>query len=155
MGIFLRQDTLHRVVSEIKANDKRIVFTNGCFDILHVGHVRYLQQAKALADYLIVAVNSDASVKRIKPNRPINDEISRVEVLLALSSVDFVTIFDEDTPYNLIKLLMPDILVKGGDWKPNEIVGSDIIREVYSLQYHQGRSTTEIIRRIRDLPPDE
>lgn len=152
MGIFLSQETLQKVVSEIKSSSKKVVFTNGCFDILHVGHVRYLKEAKSLGDYLIVALNSDSSVRSIKPNRPVNDEFSRAEVLLAIQFVDFVTIFNEDTPYNLIKMLSPDILVKGGDWKTEDIVGADIVKNVYSLPYHQGQSTTEIIKKIRGLP---
>ena len=112
-----------------KANrSKRIVFTNGCFDILHVGHKRYLQKAATLGDMLIVGVNSDASVRRLKgPLRPINSERDRAEMLSALAFVDYVVIFEEETPYNLIKEIQPDVLVKGGDYKPEEVVGKDIV----------------------------
>ncbi|MCX8026278.1 MAG: D-glycero-beta-D-manno-heptose 1-phosphate adenylyltransferase [Thermodesulfovibrionales bacterium] len=154
MALFVSQDTLKRLVLEIQSYGKKVVFTNGCFDIIHVGHVRYLKEAKSLGDYLIVAVNSDASVSRLKPNRPINDASSRVEVLLALQCIDFVTIFEEDTPYNLIKLLKPNILVKGGDWSIDNIVGADIVDNVCTLTYHKGCSTTEIIQKIRRLPLD-
>jgi rfaE bifunctional protein nucleotidyltransferase chain/domain len=129
----------------------RIVFTNGCFDIIHVGHVRYLRAARALGDLLVVGLNSDASVARLKPGRPINNETWRAEVLAALEMVDYVTIFNEDTPLELIKLLGPDVLVKGGDWKTADIVGADIVPEVYSLPFTEGVSTTIIIDAIRSL----
>lgn len=128
---------------------KKIVFTNGCFDILHAGHVRYLREAKKLGDILVVAVNSDRSVSEIKPGRPINAEARRAEVVAALDMVDYVTLFDEATPYELIKFLRPDVLVKGGDWKVDEIVGSDLVPETRSLPYIEGFSTTEIIRKLR------
>ncbi len=132
----------------------KIVFTNGCFDILHKGHVAYLNEAKKLGDILIVGVNSDASVQRLKgPTRPVNKQNDRAYVLSQLKSVDFVEIFDEDTPLNLIKKIMPNILVKGGDWKPEQIVGSKEVQQgggvVYSLQFIEGYSTTSIISRIQ------
>ncbi len=135
--------------------NKKIVFTNGCFDILHSGHVHYLNEARQQGDLLIVGLNSDASVKRLKgESRPINNEEDRKFVLQNLKSVDFVEIFTEDTPYNLIKKIMPNVLVKGGDWKPEEIVGSDIVLansgEVKSLSFIQGRSTTNIINKINE-----
>lgn len=133
--------------------DKKVVFTNGCFDILHSGHVEYLIQAKSCGDLLVVGLNSDESVKRLKgEERPINKQIDRKIVLENLKPVDFVFIFDEDTPYNLIKEIMPDVLVKGGDWKPSEIVGSDLVinngGEVKSLMFKDGYSSTNIINKI-------
>ncbi|QWR76625.1 D-glycero-beta-D-manno-heptose 1-phosphate adenylyltransferase [Candidatus Magnetomonas plexicatena] len=138
-------------VNTLKADGKKIVFTNGCFDIVHVGHTRYLSMAKALGDILIVAVNSDDSVRRLKPGRPIVSEHERAEVLASLSAVDYVMIFNEDTPYETISELRPDVLVKGGDWEKEDIVGSDIVSEVHSLPFVDGRSTTEIINKIKGL----
>ncbi len=142
------------IVKELKSKNKKIVFTNGCFDILHSGHVQYLAEAKELGDILILGLNSDRSVKRLKGNeRPINNEIERATVLFALYSVSYIVIFEEDTPYMLINHIKPDILVKGGDWKPEEIVGSDIVRsyngEVKSLSFIAGKSTTEIINKMK------
>lgn len=139
-----------------KNRDKKIVFTNGCFDIIHSGHVHYLNEARSLGDLLFVGLNSDASVKRLKGNdRPVNDEQERKFILENLKCVDFVEIFNEDTPYELIKNVMPNILVKGGDWTPDKIVGSDIVLasggKVMSLKFIDGRSTTEIIKKIRKL----
>ena len=134
--------------------EKKVVFTNGCFDILHKGHVSYLNEAKSLGDILVIGLNSDQSVKRLKgESRPINDENDRKFLLENLKAVDFVFIFEEDTPYNLIKEVKPNVLVKGGDWKPEEIVGSDIVqslgREVRSLSFIQGHSTTNTINKIQ------
>ncbi|GAQ95341.1 rfaE bifunctional protein, domain II [Thermodesulfovibrio aggregans] len=148
MSKILTPEELKKKIDKFKKEGKRTVFTNGCFDILHVGHIRYLKEAKKLGSILIVAINSDKSVRKIKPLRPINPENERAEVLSALEFVDFVTFFDEDTPYELIKYLKPDVLVKGGDWKIEEIVGADIVKEVYSLPYVEGVSTTEIINKI-------
>ncbi len=133
----------------------RVVFTNGCFDILHEGHVRYLAEAKSLGDKLIVGLNSDASVTKLKgPSRPINTSKSRAIVLAGLESVDAIIVFEEETPYKLISLLLPDILVKGGDWKTEDIVGSDIVIElggkVFSLSFHEGYSTTLIEEKIKN-----
>ncbi|MDA8240079.1 MAG: D-glycero-beta-D-manno-heptose 1-phosphate adenylyltransferase [Nitrospiraceae bacterium] len=136
------------VCRRLQSEGKKIVFTNGCFDILHKGHVRYLRQAKRMGDVLVVGVNSDRSVSRLKPGRPVNLERDRAEVLEALCVVDYVTIFDEKTPYRLIKSLKPDVLVKGGDWKKEDIVGSDIAKETHSLPYVKGASTTRIIEKI-------
>lgn len=132
--------------------EKRIVFTNGCFDILHRGHAAYLNEAKSLGDILIVGLNSDKSVKRLKgESRPINSELDRKFLLENLRSVDFVEIFEEDTPYNLISKVRPNILVKGGDWKPEQIVGSDVVLglggQVKSLGFENGYSTTGIIEK--------
>lgn len=148
MGRVTKADELKNEIDNLKKQGKKVVFTNGCFDILHIGHVRYLKEAKKLGDILVVAINSDKSVRKIKPLRPINPENERAEVLSSLEMVDFVTFFDEETPYNLIKLLKPDVLVKGGDWKVENIVGADLVREVYSLAYVEGVSTTGIIERV-------
>lgn len=136
-----------------KLQSKIIVFTNGCFDILHRGHVEYLSEAKSLGDILVVGLNSDSSVKRLKgESRPINRDIDRAIVLSSLDFVDFVIIFQEDTPYNLIKHIRPNILVKGGDWKVEEIVGADIVRKnggkVFSLPYLKNYSTSQMIEKI-------
>ncbi|MDX1809437.1 MAG: D-glycero-beta-D-manno-heptose-7-phosphate kinase [Sulfurospirillaceae bacterium] len=130
--------------------DKKIVFTNGCFDILHVGHVKYLEIAKSFGDMLIVGLNSDASVKRLKgESRPINPHHDRAYVLSALESVSFVVEFEEDTPYELISAIRPDVLVKGGDYKGKEVVGSDIAKEVRLVDFVDGKSTTSIIEKAR------
>lgn len=139
---------LKQICGQLAGQGRKIVFTNGCFDILHKGHVRYLRQARKLGDVLVVGLNSDRSVSLIKPGRPINSEKDRAEVLASLCMVDYVTIFDEKTPYGLIKSLKPDVLVKGGDWKKEEIVGSDVVEETYSLPYVKGISTTGIIKKI-------
>jgi D-glycero-beta-D-manno-heptose 1-phosphate adenylyltransferase len=142
-------------VERARAQGKRIVFTNGVFDILHPGHVRYLRDARALGDLLIVGINSDRSVKALAkaPDRPINGEAERAEVLGALASVDAVVIFDEDTPHALISDLQPDILVKGADWGENEIVGRDVVEarggRVVRVQLADGYSTTRLIERVR------
>jgi rfaE bifunctional protein nucleotidyltransferase chain/domain len=133
---------------------RRVVFTNGCFDLLHPGHVRYLEQARARGDLLVVALNSDASVSRLKgPERPINRLADRLEVMAALECVDFVTWFEEDTPLGAILSLRPDVLVKGGDWKVADIVGGKEVLswggKVRSLPYVEGKSTTRIIERAK------
>jgi len=147
----LNWNELKKVVDKLRADGKKIVFTNGCFDIIHVGHIRYLRQAKELGDVLVIGLNSDKSVSLIKPNRPINSQNNRAEVLSSLEMVDYVTLFDQETPYELIKLIKPDILVKGGDWKKEEIVGSDVAKETHSLPYVEGVSTSEIIEKIKKL----
>ena len=150
----------HKILSAEELNSfrkdnaqKKIVFTNGCFDILHVGHKRYLQQAATLGDILVVGVNSDASVRRLKgPTRPVNNEQDRAEMLSALGFIDYVVIFDEDTPYELIKKIQPDVLVKGGDYKPEEVVGKDIVEarggQLELISFVEGKSTTNIIKKI-------
>ena len=135
-------------------NRSRIVFTNGCFDLLHVGHIRYLQEARSLGDKLVVALNSDASVQKLKgPTRPVQQELDRVEIMAALACVDYVTLFGEQTPLEIIEMLKPDILVKGGDWTPDKIVGSDFVikngGQVKSLAFQPGRSTSSIIEKIK------
>ena len=142
------------ITKELHASARQIVFTNGCFDIIHAGHVTYLSQAKALGDVLIVGLNCDASVKRLKgEDRPINAEQDRALVLAAFSFVDYVVIFEEDTPYELIKQVQPNILVKGGDWQAGEIVGADLVLEsggmVQSLNFVEGLSTTSIIEKLQ------
>lgn len=144
---------LEKFLSDNK--DKRIVFTNGCFDILHRGHVTYLTEARKLGDLLVIGLNSDASVKRLKgPERPINKEEDRQYVLSQLKAVDFVEIFTEDTPLNLILKVQPKILVKGGDWKIDQIVGAKEVLanggDVFSLNFVDGYSTTSIIHKIQD-----
>jgi len=151
MGKILNWNELKRAVDEAKAKGRKIVFTNGCFDVLHIGHIRYLRDAKALGDVLVIGLNSDKSVSIIKPGRPVNPQDRRAEILAALEMVDYISIFEEDTPYELIKVVQPDILVKGGDWKKEDIVGSDIAKETRSLPYVKGVSTTEIIEKIKKL----
>ena len=151
MKKILNRNELKKAVDEAQAAGKKVVFTNGCFDILHIGHIRYLRDAKALGDVLAIGLNSDKSVSKIKPGRPINPEGHRAEILSSLEIVDYVTLFDEETPYELIKLLKPDVLVKGGDWKKEDIVGSDIAKETRSLPYVKGISTTKLIEKIKKL----
>jgi len=147
--------TIQQTVYGWKSSGEKIVFTNGCFDILHYGHLHYLADAKALGNKLIVGLNSDASVSRLKGiHRPINDILTRLHMLAALQMVDLVVVFEEDTPFNLIKKLLPDFLVKGGDWSPEQIVGSDLVLEnggkVLSLPFVKGYSTTNIEEKIRN-----
>jgi rfaE bifunctional protein nucleotidyltransferase chain/domain len=151
--------TLEKAKQEIegfKASGKKTVFTNGCFDILHPGHTRYLCDARGLGDRLIVAVNSDRSVRAVKgPERPVRTEQTRAEMLAALGCVDTVIIFDEDNPKKVIQYLLPDILVKGGDWAEDEIIGSDVVKaaggEVKRIPFVAGFSTTDLIEKIRKL----
>lgn len=144
-------EEIEQVVTRLKSHNKKIVFTNGCFDILHRGHVTYLDTAKSFGDTLILGLNADSSVKRLKGDtRPINNQEDRAFILAALESVDYVVIFDEDTPYNLISIVQPDILVKGGDYKSKEVVGSDIANEVKLVDFVDGRSTTKTIDKIQN-----
>ena len=142
-------------VERARGEGRKIVFTNGVFDILHPGHIRYLRDARALGDLLIVGVNSDRSVKALNkaPDRPINPEHERAEVLSALASVDAVVVFDEDTPHEIISAVQPDILVKGADWGADAIVGRDVVEarggKVVRIPLADGYSTTKIIERIR------
>lgn len=140
-------------LDECRKNGKRIVFTNGCFDILHRGHVEYLSKAAAFGDVMVVGLNTDASVKRLKgPSRPVNDEYARSFVLAGLEFVSAVVLFDEDTPYNLIKKVQPDFLVKGSDYKPENIVGYDIVTakggKVVTVDLVEGFSTTKTIEKM-------
>ncbi len=140
---------LKKWVDTARANGQKIVFTNGCFDILHAGHVSVLEFARSKGDLLVVGLNSDASVKRLKgPSRPVNSQADRALVLAALESVSAVCVFEEDTPYNLIKLVHPDVLVKGGDYKPSEIVGREFAKKVVRFALLKGRSTTNIIKKV-------
>ena len=137
-----------KTLLELLPKDKTTVFTNGCFDILHSGHVKYLKEAKSFGDILVLGLNSDDSVKRLKgDSRPINTASDRAEVLASLESVDYVVEFDDDTPYELIKAIKPDVLVKGGDYEGKEVVGSDIAKETRLVQFVDGKSTTNIIKR--------
>ncbi len=143
-------EEIKKVVEYLKNKNKKIVFTNGCFDILHIGHVKYLEKAKKLGDVLIVGLNADESVRRLKgDDRPVNSEYDRAYLLAALEAVDYVVIFKEDTPYELIKVIQPDILVKGADYKDKEIVGSDIAKEVKLIEFIEGKSTSKIIEKVR------
>ena len=145
------------LAQQLRGSGKRIVFTNGVFDILHPGHLRYLQHARSLGDVLIVGLNADVSVRRNKgPERPINAEHERAEVLEALECVDAVVLFEEDTPHEIIAAIQPDILVKGADWAEDAIVGRDTVEarggRVVRVPIERGFSTTEIIRKIKALP---
>jgi rfaE bifunctional protein nucleotidyltransferase chain/domain len=146
-------DELIPLLSILRATGKKIVFTNGCFDLIHTGHTRYLAIARSFGDLLVVAVNSNSSVRTIKgEKRPINSQQDRSETLAALESVDFVTIFDEPDPYKVISALQPDVLVKGGDWPVEKIVGRDVVEarggKVVNVPFVEGQSTTGIIERI-------
>jgi rfaE bifunctional protein nucleotidyltransferase chain/domain len=141
------------LIEKWKGLGHKVVFTNGCFDILHSGHIKYLAEAADLGDRLIIGLNSDSSVKKLKgENRPVKSQNCRADILAFMSVVDMVIIFDEETPVKLIETILPDVLVKGGDWKPDQIVGSDIVIKnggtVKSLNFLEGFSTTKIIERI-------
>ena len=144
-------DEITSIVDRLKGKGKKIVFTNGCFDILHRGHVSYLDVAKSFGDVLILGLNSDDSVRRLKgDSRPINNQEDRGFILAALESVDYVVNFYEDTPYELIKLIKPDVLVKGADYEDKEVVGSDIAGEVRLVTFIDGKSTTSTIDKIKN-----
>ena len=147
-------DELVAITTHARNNGKHVVFTNGCFDLLHRGHIHTLREAKACGDILIVAINSDRSVRGLKgPGRPVLPEADRVEIIGALEMVDYVILFDEPDPYRMIATLKPTVLAKGGDWSAEEIIGSDIVTQnggrVVVIPYLKGFSTTEIIERIR------
>ena len=144
-------DEIRLLSSELKRRGKKVVFTNGCFDILHVGHVKYLEEAKSYGDVLILGLNADASVRRLKgESRPVNTEDDRAYILAALEAVDYVVLFDDDTPYELIKAVEPHILVKGGDYEGKDVVGQDIAEELRLVEFVDGKSTTKIIERIQN-----
>lgn len=144
-------DEIKTLSSKLHNQGKKIVFTNGCFDILHVGHVKYLEVAKSYGDVLILGLNADSSVKKLKgPTRPINTQDDRAYILASLESVDYVVIFEEETPYELIKLIKPHVLVKGGDYEGKEVVGQDIADELKLVQFVDGKSTTNTIKRIQE-----
>lgn len=147
------KQALAKIIALLKKRGKRVVFTNGCFDILHYGHAKYLEAAKSKGQILVVGINSDASVRKLKgKNRPILSQNYRAKMVAALESVDFVVIFTEPTPLETVKALKPDVLVKGGDWQEKDIVGADFVKSrkgrVYSLKFIKGFSTTDIIRKI-------
>ncbi len=146
----VNREELAQTLKRLRREGKRIVFTNGCFDILHLGHVKYLQEASSFGDVLIVGLNSDDSVRRLKGDeRPINPQYDRAYILAALEAVDYVCIFEEDTPYELIKIVQPDVLVKGGDYAGKDVVGSDIAKELRLVEFVEGRSTTATIKKMR------
>lgn len=152
-GKFKNLDELTELAAQARQNGKSVVFTNGCFDILHRGHVHVLRQAKAAGDLLIVALNSDRSVREIKgAHRPVLPETDRIELIGAMEMVDYVIIFDERDPYKLIAAIKPDVLAKGGDWSAEKIVGADVVEQaggrIVVIPYLKGFSTSEIIERI-------
>ena len=150
MGKIKNLKELEKDISRLKRKGKKIVFTNGCFDILHLGHLKILQEAKRKGDVLIVGLNSDSSTRKIKgPKRPILAQKTRAKLLANMSQVDYVVLFSETTPYNLIKRIKPDILVKGGDWKRGKIVGNKLVKKVYRIKLCSGHSTTRIINKIK------
>ncbi len=146
-------EEIGKIAKDLKNRQKTVGFTNGCFDIIHAGHVSYLEKAKALCDVLVVGLNSDGSVKRIKgQKRPINAQEDRALVLCGLESVDYVVIFEEDTPLNLIKAVKPDMLIKGADWEHKEVAGCDFVKSYNGvckfIEFVDNRSTTNIIEKI-------
>ncbi len=148
-----RREDLQRIVEDLKTNGKRIVFTNGCFDLLHIGHIRYLEESKSFGDILVVGLNGDRSVRNLKgPHRPILPEEERAEILSSLECVNYVTIFDEPTPMELISFLQPHVLVKGGDWTKETTVGREVVErsggEVVILPFVDGSSTSSLIETI-------
>jgi len=155
MGKVVTQDEIVKIAEELKNKNKKIVTTNGCFDILHAGHVRYLAQAKALGDILILCLNSDNSVKRLKgPTRPLNNQDDRAEVIAALAAVDYVVVFDEDTPVNILGKIKPSFHAKGGDYTEETLPETPVIKagggEVRFISFVEGRSTTNIINKISE-----
>lgn len=157
MGCIVSQEELLQRVGRESRGSRRIVFTNGCFDLLHPGHIRLLEEARSLGDALVVGLNSDASVRRVKgATRPLTPEMERAEILAALASVDFVVIFDESTPREIISRLLPDVLAKGADWSANEIVGREEVEQaggrVVSIPLQPGYSTTGILQKIVAQP---
>ena len=145
-------DEISTIVSEMKNKGRKIVFTNGCFDLLHIGHIKYLEKSKSYGDILIVGLNSDDSTRRLKgKDRPINSQVDRGYLLASLEVVDYLVIFEEDTPFELIKIIKPDVLVKGGDYEGKEIVGQDIAKEFKLVKFIDGKSTTKTIERIQKV----
>lgn len=155
MNKILKREDLRKKLDVLRKKGQKIAFTNGCFDILHVGHVRYLREAKKTANVLVLALNSDSSVKSIKgEKRPLVNEKERAEVLAALEFIDFVTIFPESTPLELIKYLKPDVLIKGGDWPEDKVVGREEVKQwggrVAIIPEVKGKSTTNIVEKIKN-----
>jgi len=151
----INKNSIKPLIAQWNFKGQKIVFTNGCFDIIHQGHIDYLSKAKDLGDILIIGLNSDSSISRIKgDSRPIIDEQSRAILLAALNFTDAIILFDEDTPYNLINALQPDILVKGADYKPEDIVGADIVLanggSIETIEFLEGFSTSKIIKKIKE-----
>src|SRR5450759_292819 len=156
MNKILERNALKNKLEELRKEGKKIAFTNGCFDILHVGHIRYLREAKKTADVLVLALNSDSSVRAIKGDkRPLMSEEERAEILAALDFIDFVTIFPELTPLELINYLKPDILIKGGDWPEEKVIGREEIKKwggrVAIIPEVEGKSTTNIVEKIKKV----
>jgi D-beta-D-heptose 7-phosphate kinase/D-beta-D-heptose 1-phosphate adenosyltransferase len=156
MNKILERNVLKNKLEELRQKGKKIAFTNGCFDILHAGHIRYLREAKKTADVLVLALNSDSSVRAIKgEKRPLMSEEERAEILAALEFIDFVTIFQELTPLELINYLKPDILIKGGDWPEEKVIGREEIKKwggrVAIIPEVEGKSTTNIVEKIKKL----
>ena len=154
MGKILTKDAFVPIRKKLKMEHKKIVFTNGCFDFIHPGHIHYLNEAKSMGDILVIGLNSDKSVRKIKgKGRPINNQDFRSSVLSSLEMVDYVIVFEESTPYELIKSIVPDILVKGGDYKIEDVVGREIVEgnkgKVVCVSYIEGFSTTSIIKKIK------
>lgn len=154
MNRVLERKEAQELIDKLKKEGKKIVFTNGCFDILHVGHMRYLEEAKSFGDYLFVGVNSDESVRRLKgPTRPINNEQDRAELLAGLKSVDYTVVFTEDTPVELIEELKPSIHIKGGDYKKEDLPETKVVEsyggEVYIVSLIEGKSTTNVVKKIQ------
>lgn len=150
MGKIKNLKELEKDISRLKRKGKKIIFTNGCFDILHLGHLKILNVAKRKGDILIVGLNSDSSIRKIKGSkRPILTQKTRARLLASMIQVDYVVIFSEATPYNLIKRIKPDILVKGDDWKKDKIVGNELVKKVYCVKLCSGHSTTRIINKIK------
>ena len=146
---FYSTKKMAEIVKKLKKQGKKIVFTNGCFDLIHIGHVSLFQKAKTLGDVLIVAINSDKSLAGLKgPKRPLVPETDRVKLLSAIDVIDYVVIFPEQTPYNMLKKLTPDILVKGGDYKIEDIVGREFVKKVYRYPLVKGKSTSNLIKLI-------
>lgn len=142
--------SLKRITDNLKKKNKTIVFTNGCFDVIHCGHIKVLKEAKNKGDILVVGLNSDSSVKKIKGKmRPINSEMDRACILEAIQYVDYITIFKEETPYNTLKILKPDVLVKGGDWSIENIIGREFVKKVFCVKPEPGKSTTNTIKKIK------
>jgi D-beta-D-heptose 7-phosphate kinase / D-beta-D-heptose 1-phosphate adenosyltransferase len=145
-------DDISFIVKELKNKNKKIIFTNGCFDILHVGHIKYLEQAKSFGDILILGLNSDKSIRKLKgANRPINTQSDRAYILASLEVVDYLVVFEQDTPIDLIKIIKPDVLVKGGDYEDREVVGQDIAKELKFVDFIPGKGTTNTIEKIQNL----
>lgn len=159
MGKVLSRDNLEKELTTLRARSPnlKIVFTNGCFDLLHVGHVQYLREARKLGDLLVLGLNSDASVRVLKgPTRPLQNENDRSEIMAELRSVDYVSVFAEETPLELIQKVKPNVLVKGGDWKIEQIVGADFVQknggQVFSLCLVEGKSTTKLVEKAKGFP---